>query len=80
MLEFNNLFKERLRLHSPILASLEKLRLRRKYSVIIKKILFAFGVPTGLTTRSSVLFGRACSRFAAVLTEGTTRVTSHLQT
>ena len=29
MLEFNNLFKERLRLHSPILASLEKLRLRR---------------------------------------------------
>ena len=25
----NNLFKERLRLHSPILASLEKLRLRR---------------------------------------------------
>ena len=29
MLEFNNLFKERLRAHSPILASLEKLRLRR---------------------------------------------------
>ena len=30
----NNLFKERLRLHSPILASLEKLRLRRNYQVI----------------------------------------------
>ena len=29
MLQFNNLFKERLRLTSPILGSLEKLRLRR---------------------------------------------------
>ena len=27
----DNMFKERLRLHSPILASLEKLRLRRNY-------------------------------------------------
>ena len=56
------MFKGRLRAHTPILGSLEKLRLRRNYSLV--KV---FGKKYG--TRSSLSCEQLCSRFMLPIRE-----------